>query len=185
MASENEFLLHAFLMGIYITFVYDILRIFRRVIPHKDLMVSLEDLVFWIYCAVKVFLLMYHESNGTMRWFAVLGAITGMFLYRKLVSPFFVKSMSTILRKILAFFMKALRFLLRPIIRLVGKLREKLQRAARRRAVRMLKRKEQGKRFLKKQLTSLKKVHKMNSEERDVYGKNSKKKGRISKENTK
>ena len=49
MASENEFLLHAFLMGIYITFVYDILRIFRRVIPHKDLMVSLEDLVFWIY----------------------------------------------------------------------------------------------------------------------------------------
>ena len=35
MASEKEFLLHALLMGIFITFVYDLLRIFRRVVPHK------------------------------------------------------------------------------------------------------------------------------------------------------
>ncbi|MDE6168338.1 MAG: spore cortex biosynthesis protein YabQ, partial [Acetatifactor sp.] len=48
MASENEFLLHALLMGIFITFVYDLLRIFRRVVPHKAFFVSLEDLAFWI-----------------------------------------------------------------------------------------------------------------------------------------
>ena len=70
MASENEFLLQAFFTGVYITFVYDVLRIVRRVISHGELMVSLEDLVFWIYCADRVFLLMYYESNGTLRWFA-------------------------------------------------------------------------------------------------------------------
>ena len=91
MAAENEFMLYALLMGIFITFIYDILRIFRRVIPHNGFFVSLEDLFFWIYCAMEVFLLMYHESNGTLRWFAVLGAVAGMFAYKKLISPFFVK----------------------------------------------------------------------------------------------
>ena len=55
MASENEFLLYSLLTGIFITFVYDLLRIFRRVIPHKLIFVSLEDLAFWIYCAAEVF----------------------------------------------------------------------------------------------------------------------------------
>ena len=114
MASENEFLLYALLMGIFITFVYDILRILRRVIPHGGFMVSLEDLGFWVYCAEKVFLMMYHESNGNLRWFAVLGALVGMFLYKKLVSPWFVKYVSLGLEKALGILIKAVGFLCRP-----------------------------------------------------------------------
>lgn len=75
--DENVFLLHSFLLGVGITFLYDILRILRRVFAHSTSMVSLEDLAFWIYCAGKVFLLMFHESNGNLRWFAVLGGIGG------------------------------------------------------------------------------------------------------------
>lgn len=114
MASENEFLLHALLMGIFITFVYDILRILRRAIPHGGFMVSLEDLGFWIYCAEKVFLMMYHESDGNLRWFAVIGALVGMLLYKKLVSPWFVKYVSLGLEKLLSVLIKALSFLCRP-----------------------------------------------------------------------
>lgn len=109
MSSENEFLLHALLMGIFITFVYDILRIFRRVMPHGGFLVSLEDLVFWIYCAAEVFLMMYHESNGNLRWFAVIGALVGMLLYKKLVSPWFVKYVSLWLGKVLKFILKPFR----------------------------------------------------------------------------
>lgn len=114
MASENEFLLHALLMGIFITFVYDILRILRRAIPHGGLMVSLEDLGFWIFCAEKVFLMMYHESDGNLRWFAVIGALVGMLLYKKLVSPWFVKYVSLGLEKLLGVLKKAVSFLCRP-----------------------------------------------------------------------
>lgn len=63
--DENVFLLHSFLLGVGITFLYDILRILRRVFAHSTSMVSLEDLAFWIYCAGKVFLLMFHEVTGT------------------------------------------------------------------------------------------------------------------------
>jgi len=114
MASENEFLLHAFLMGIFITFLYDILRIFRRVVPHRDFCVSLEDLCFWVYCGGEVFLLMYHESNGVLRWFAVFGAFAGMLLYRKLVSPWLVKYISLAAKKILDILLKILKFILKP-----------------------------------------------------------------------
>lgn len=115
MANENEFLLHALLMGIFITFVYDVIRIFRRVIPHNSFFVSLEDIGFWIYCGGSVFLLMYHESNGELRWFAVFGAVVGMLLYRKLFSPLFVKYVSLILSKALEGLGKILGWLLHPL----------------------------------------------------------------------
>lgn len=94
---QNTFLLHAFLMGIYITLVYDGLRILRRVISHRAWVVSLEDLIFWIFCAAQVFGLLYREGNGSLRWFAVLGAGAGMFLYRKTLSPLLVKYLSLLL----------------------------------------------------------------------------------------
>jgi len=106
--NENIFLLHSFLLGVWITFLYDILRILRRVFSHSTGMVSLEDLAFWIYCAGKVFLLMFHESNGNLRWFAVLGALTGMYLYHKKVSPLFVKYTALALNTLLSPLRKAL-----------------------------------------------------------------------------
>lgn len=126
MTTETGFMLHAFYMGIYITFVYDLLRIIRRVIPHKDFLVSLEDMGFWIYCAVEVFLLMYHESNGTLRWFAICGALVGMFLYLKLVSPFLLKYVSLFLGKLLEILLKILAIPLRPILKLLRRLKKKL-----------------------------------------------------------
>ena len=99
--NENVFLLHAVLLGVKITFLYDILRILRRVFAHSGIMVSLEDIAFWIYCAGEVFLLMFRESNGNLRWFAVLGALTGMYLYHRAFSPLLVKYISGLLNSIL------------------------------------------------------------------------------------
>ena len=114
MAGENEYLLHALFMGVFITFISDMLRNFRRVVPHRGFFVSAEDLLFWIYCGEEVFLLMYHESDGTLRWFAVLGALTGMFAYRKLVSPFFVKYVSMALNRLLKLLGRILILLSKP-----------------------------------------------------------------------
>ncbi len=114
MANESTFLLHALLTGVLITFIYDGIRIFRRVIPHNSFFVSLEDLGFWIYCGGLVFLLMYHEGNGELRWFAVCGAIAGMLLYRKLFSALFVKYASLVLSFLLGGLGRILKLLLRP-----------------------------------------------------------------------
>lgn len=124
MENENIFLLYALLMGIFITFVYDLLRIWRRVIIHNRFWVSAEDFCFWCFCAAEVFLLMYRESNGTLRWFAVLGALLGMLLYKKTISAPLVKYVSKGLRKLFTVLGRVLSFLLRPVravCRIVGR----------------------------------------------------------------
>lgn len=120
MANENEFLLHSMRMGVFLTFLYDGLRICRRAVPHAGFFVAAEDLAFWVYCGVEVFLLMHRESNGTFRWFVVLGALAGMCLYRKLVSGWLVKYASLALRWLLGAVGKALRLLWRPFGFLLG-----------------------------------------------------------------
>lgn len=117
MSEENMFLLYAFGSGILITAVYDILRIGRRVLPHKGLLVSLEDLVFWIFCALYIFGLMHRESNGSLRWFAVMGALAGMLLYKKTASGFLVRYISLILCWVRDFLCRIMGFCLRPVSR--------------------------------------------------------------------
>ena len=125
--NENVFLLHAFLLGIEITFLYDILRILRRVFTHGNGMVSLEDIAFWIYCAGKVFLLMFRESNGSLRWFAVLGAVLGMYLYHRTLSPLLVKYVSGFLNMLLNPIHKALRISVRWVKKKLTGLRKMLK----------------------------------------------------------
>lgn len=117
MSEENIFLLHAFASGIFITFIYDALRILRRVVPHGGLLISLEDLIFWIYCAIHIFQLMHRESNGSLRWFAVTGALAGMLLYKKTISNLLVRYISMILCYVRNLLARILGFCLRPVVR--------------------------------------------------------------------
>ena len=44
-----------FLVGVFLAACYDVLRILRGIIPHGTFLINLEDLVYWIYVAVVVF----------------------------------------------------------------------------------------------------------------------------------
>ena len=98
---ELRFLLDSVLLGIMISFVYDNIRVVRRVIPHNTFFISIEDLFFWIFVAIYIFLLQHRENNGIFRWFSVVGAFAGMLVFRRLVSNFYIKNMTIVLRKLL------------------------------------------------------------------------------------
>lgn len=151
--SENIFLLYSAIMGIFVTFIYDLLRIIRRVIPHKNFFVSVEDFFFWVFCAISVFLLMHEESNGTLRWFAVFGAICGMLLYKKTISNHFVKWMAKGIAIVLKTLEKVIRFITKPLV-IVGK-------KGKQAAGYGMSGTKRIKRFVKKKLTVLKKMLKM------------------------
>lgn len=126
MTAETSFIIHAFYMGAYITFIYDVLRMLRRVLPHSGFFVSLEDIGFWIYCAVKVFLLMYYESNGNLRWFAICSAVGGMYLYLKLISPLWLKYASFMCRIIEKQLLRMVKIPARHIFRMLRRLKKQL-----------------------------------------------------------
>lgn len=126
--QEIQFLLHSFLLGIIITFVYDNIRVFRRVIRHNNFFISIEDLFFWIMAAICIFLLQYRENDGVFRWFSVIGAFLGMLLYRKTISQFYIRHMTFLFRKIVkaiylffAYLFSPIYFLERKILQLFKK----------------------------------------------------------------
>ena len=107
-AGEGVFMLHSFLLGVIITFIYDLFRIFRRIIPHGWFLLSLEDLVFWVLATAGIFYMLYYENNGMFRWFSVIGAGTGMFLYKKTLSAALVNLVSGAVNKLIALIGKIL-----------------------------------------------------------------------------
>ena len=134
--NEITFFVHSFLLGIIITFVYDGFVVLRRVIRHNLVMISLEDMIFWIACAIGVFYMLVEENNGILRWFAVFGATLGMLAYKESVSDFVVKAASTMIRsvfrvasRIIGIFFRPVFFLGKKFCHVMKKFTKKSQRA--------------------------------------------------------
>jgi len=94
LSEETVFLLQAHVAAIKGAFFYDSIRILRRLIPHSNFWVSTEDLLFWMICAREGFRIMYELDTGGLRWFAILGGVVGVYLYKKLISKFYVRRVS-------------------------------------------------------------------------------------------
>lgn len=120
-SHEIRILLHSLLLGAFITFLYDTIRIARRLFRHHIMLVSLEDLIFWIVVSISIFTLEYYENNGIFRWFSILGALMGMFVYKETIGRFFVTGMTKLLKIVLRFLYRILVFVLRPFFLLEDK----------------------------------------------------------------
>ena len=76
----------SFVLGLLLMISYDLLRLFRLLIPHGSLWTGLEDFFYWIYCAVMTFSLLFYENDGILRGYVIVSTFLGMFLYDRLVS---------------------------------------------------------------------------------------------------
>ena len=143
--QEVTFFLHSVLMGLVITFAYDWILIFRRLLKHGRILMSVEDLIYWFVCGISVFYMLYRENSGVLRWFAVVGAALGMFFYKIILKYRFVNIMSTYIHKIMWFMFRVIQVVLKPLKWLFSAVR---------RFVRFLSRKfKKVKEFVKKRLT--------------------------------
>ncbi|MCI8515436.1 MAG: spore cortex biosynthesis protein YabQ [Hungatella sp.] len=72
--------------GAGLMMVYDFVRIFRLVCPHRVWVTGAEDLTYGLYCAVMTFSLLYEQNDGNLRGFCIAGVILGMALYQNVIS---------------------------------------------------------------------------------------------------
>lgn len=142
---EITFFLHSILIGIVITFVYDWFLIFRKLIKHGTVWISIEDFIFWISCGIGVFYILYRENNGILRWFAIFGAMLGMICYKLLISKRFVNIMSMCIYKIMWLLFRIIQVVLKPWKWLIFK--------AKRFCVYWKKKMKKWQNFMKKKLT--------------------------------
>ena len=75
--EEMMVFLIAVVSGAIVRLVYQCIRCFRRIIVHDLAAVSAEDMIFWLGSAVYMFVQIYHTSDGSIRWYFVLGVALG------------------------------------------------------------------------------------------------------------
>ena len=101
--------------GVCMAFVYDLLRLFRRIVRHGRFAVDVEDLLYWTFCFFASFVILYYGNNGVIRFVAVFGAALGMLLYSVSIGRVFVKFSYFLINKTIG---SAVRFLCRIIKKL-------------------------------------------------------------------
>lgn len=96
--SETAFFLISVLSGAIIAFLYDILRIKRRIVAASDSVVNGEDILFFAFAAAFLFYVAFKKNGGEVRLQGFLGGGLGIFLYAALVRNRFVNLGETILK---------------------------------------------------------------------------------------
>ena len=67
----------AVLSGAVLRAVYRGIGCVREWIPHRAAVIELEDLLYWLAAALYLFVQIYHTSNGSIRWYFILGVVLG------------------------------------------------------------------------------------------------------------
>lgn len=74
---EAAVFLYACLSGCFLFLVYRLLYWFRKLFLHKQWMISLEDLVYWIALSGYLFYQIYRTTYGEIRWYFMVGVFLG------------------------------------------------------------------------------------------------------------
>ena len=90
------------LVGFLLILAFDLLRILRRLIPHRTGMVAVEDMLYCIGSAIFIFIMLCRENDGAIRGFCMLGMSVGMLLCNYAISPWLVKGIVKVFKKLLS-----------------------------------------------------------------------------------
>ncbi len=101
-------------------FLYDFLRISRRLFNCPDFLVNLEDILFSVLSAVLVFYVTYLKNDGEIRWQTAVGLLLGIVLYLFIVKDRWVKIGCVIMRFLARILEKILKIILKPVMIFVG-----------------------------------------------------------------
>ncbi|MDE7204931.1 MAG: spore cortex biosynthesis protein YabQ [Lachnospiraceae bacterium] len=117
--KEWHFWLVSIATGAFMAFVYDVVRLFRRLIRHGRFAVDLEDILYWTACFGLSFTLLYYGNNGVIRFAAVFGAAVGMLVYVVTVGRFFVRVSFFIIDKTIGALFRLIRKIIRKICKIL------------------------------------------------------------------
>lgn len=67
----------AVLSGAIVRLAYRCISCFRQVVKHRLIVIEAEDLIFWVGAAIYMFVQIYHTSDGSIRWYFILGVVFG------------------------------------------------------------------------------------------------------------
>lgn len=115
MENQATLFLIAVVTGVFVGFVYDIFRILRKTIKHKNIFVQIEDIIYWLFASFVVFFTMLNKNQGEIRVFSIVGCAIGMCIYFSTLSPFIIKASVTVVEFFKKVFLTTLHIILLPV----------------------------------------------------------------------
>ena len=67
--------------GVILAFVYDILRVTRRIKRTSDRSVNFEDILYVLFAGTLILFTAFYKNNGQLRWQGFIGTFMGVFAY--------------------------------------------------------------------------------------------------------
>jgi len=107
MTEQSIVFLFSCVVGGFLGAFYDVFRIIRIAFNSKWLAVFFQDLIFCIFSAISVILLVFYTNSGMIRWFSLLGCFMCFVLYHITIG----RIVMFLSKKIIDFIKRVLRFL--------------------------------------------------------------------------
>ncbi len=99
--QEADFFAVSILSGCLLVFLYDVLRVLRRLLTHGTIWIAIEDIFYWLTCAVFIFAMLYQKNDGLIRGFAIGAIVLGMIFYNHFISPRVIKGVVWLVKKLI------------------------------------------------------------------------------------
>ena len=112
----NMFLISV-IVGIACAFVFDLQRFARKKMRTGEILTNLEDLAFAIVLTAAVIASGYVFNRGNLRYYQILGAAFGMFVYMLFFSRFVMKVTEIVFKIFVKLFVRPIAFLLKFLIK--------------------------------------------------------------------
>ncbi len=95
--NQAKVFLWTIAIGAVMGLIFDIFRVFRRKGNTKDLVVYIQDILFWLIVTIIVIWSTFLINNGELRGYMIFGYILGALFYILLFSRIVKKVLSAIL----------------------------------------------------------------------------------------
>ncbi|AGC67284.1 spore cortex biosynthesis protein YabQ [Thermoclostridium stercorarium subsp. stercorarium DSM 8532] len=118
MLREINVFLSALITGITTGFIYDLLRMKRKALKTRAFIVGVEDVLFWIFTAILVFITAYISNQGEIRLYFFMAMALGISLYFWLFSSLITQFTVFTVKLVLWPFAKLVALLKPPVKRL-------------------------------------------------------------------
>ena len=80
-ASQAYIFISAFVCGLIVGFIYDMFRVFRKIVKAGAKFIGVQDIFFWLVAASVVFAYIFAMNDGELRWYEFFGIGVGTCSY--------------------------------------------------------------------------------------------------------
>ena len=110
--------IHSAVLGVLLGVMYDVFRLLRTYIKPGRFFTAVLDVVYWLVAILALLAFVLTFSQGQMRWYVLLGAFSGGFVYICTFSRLFFRTIDIIIKLCI----RLLRWLVKPIYFISGRL---------------------------------------------------------------